>query len=83
MDDMRVGDSFNLDGQQYEYMDYFETEIPSRTVLIYELRTKCPDCGAAFWTTASARQVRHRHLRRRCDNCRKPGAPVQINPKSK
>jgi hypothetical protein len=67
MDDVRVGDNFNFDGQAYECVDWFEHEIPARLVLIYELRTKCPDCGTAFWTTASMRQIKTRNVRRRCD----------------
>jgi predicted Zn finger-like uncharacterized protein len=80
MDDMRVGDSFNLDGQQYEYVDFFEHEILARICIIYELRTRCPDCGTSFWVTASRRQIKHRNVRRRCDACVKPG--VRVNKKS-
>lgn len=80
MDDVRVGDNFNFDGQAYECVDWFEHEIPARLVLIYELRTKCPDCGTAFWTTASMRQIKIRNVRRRCDACVKPG--VRVNKKS-
>jgi len=80
MDDMRLGESFNLDGQQYEFMDYFEHEIPARICLIYELRSQCPDCGKPFWTSASKRQIKHKNVRRRCDAYVKPG--VRVNKKS-
>jgi hypothetical protein len=81
-DASRIGDSFNFKGQSYEISDSFEAEIPARVVLIHELRSCCPDCGKVFYCTASARQLRHRHLRRRCDDCCKPGVPVRFKPKS-
>jgi hypothetical protein len=80
MDGMRVGDHFTIDGQQYEFMDYFGHEIPARVCLIYELRSKYPDCDRSFWTTASRRQIKHKSIRRRCDSCVKPG--VRVNKKS-
>jgi hypothetical protein len=75
-DALRIGDSFNFKEQTYELVDSFETEIPARVVRIHEPRSRCPDCGKVFYCTASARQLRHRHLRRRCDLCCKPGVPV-------
>ena len=77
MENMRVGESFKFGGQQYNIVDSFEVEIPARRVLIHELRSQCPDCGKWFCTTASARQIRNRNLRRRCDRCCKPGVRVK------
>ena len=72
-----ISDGFNFKGQRYDYVDSFEYEIPAKTVLIHELRSVCPDCGASFSVTASARQIRQRSMNRRCVGCRKPGVKVR------
>jgi hypothetical protein len=83
MDDIRVGDNFDIDGQHYQCVDWREHLIPERVCVLYELRTRCPDCGTSFWATATMRAIKHRTIRRRCDSCRKPGVRVTPRPPTK
>jgi hypothetical protein len=79
-DDIRIGDSFAIDGQHYEVQDWHEHEIPARMCILYDLRTTCPDCGVGFWATAGVRAIKQKTIRRRCDGCRKPGVRVRPRP---
>ena len=72
-----LGNSFNFKGQRYEYTGSREIEVPAKRVTVYQLRSRCPDCGAAFTVSASARQIQGRSLNRRCRDCRKPGRRVK------
>jgi hypothetical protein len=55
--------------------------IPERVCILFDLRTRCPDCGIGFWATAGVRAIKHKTIRRRCDGCRKPGVRVNKKPK--
>lgn len=47
-----------------------------REILLRSLRTNCPDCGKEFGMYATESAIKTRALRRRCDEHKKPGVPV-------
>jgi hypothetical protein len=66
------GAKFTVRGQPYFQVGSFEHEMSyGRFVRVLELKTDCPECGAAFEVTASLRQIESRLLVRRCKPCRK------------
>ena len=75
---MRIGATFKLRGQPYECTGSFEHDIPARCVTVFELYTRCPDCGRGFTATASASQIHKRQVNRRCHDCRSPGVPIKV-----
>lgn len=73
-----TGSSFWHRSQQYSFegTQSHVTRTGRRTKL-HVLKTTCPDCGAPFQLLASSTSIRNRVLRRRCDDCKRRGVPVE------
>src|ERR1700684_354006 len=76
---MKIED-FEVDGQKYTCTGSSEYEI-RRWVTLYDLKTRCVDCGRAFETQATQTRIRRREMSRRCEDCRSPGVPINLTPK--
>jgi hypothetical protein len=73
---MHVGATFRRMGQSYECTGRFETIVPAKCVMIYRLKSRCPDCGESFACTGTASSIDKHQIARRCPDCRKPGVPI-------
>jgi hypothetical protein len=73
---MEIEDQFEIGAQRYVCVDYYEHEI-HRWVTMYELKSRCVDCGRPFVCRATISAVRKRQVTRRCEDCRSPGVPVK------
>jgi hypothetical protein len=80
---MKIEDQFEVGGQTYTCVGSSEYEI-QRWVTLYDLKTRCADCGRAFETQATQTRIRRREMSRRCGDCRSPGVPItprKVQPK--
>jgi hypothetical protein len=70
----RCGDVFLSLHQRYSCEGLRQTETSlGITVTEYELQARCCDCRADFSQYATRAKIRRDALRRRCDDCKKPG----------
>lgn len=79
---MNIGSAFKFRGQRYVCAghQYCET-LTGRWVELSILESKCPDCGSAFRVLMTETRIRRRGvshgINRRCENCHRPGVPVE------
>lgn len=74
---MKVGSRFELHGQRYFCVGTKAHETSyGRHLTLLVLESDCPECGATFRLMATKTNIRHRVLTRRCEDCRRPGVPV-------
>ena len=75
---MKVGTRFNLHRQRYFCVGIKEHETrDGRWLQLLRLETDCPDCGETFRLLTTKTNARKRILTRRCEDCRRPGIPVE------
>jgi hypothetical protein len=75
---VRVGTRFNLHDQRYFCVGTKEHETrDGRWLQLLRLETDCPDCGETFRLLTTKTNTRKRILTRRCEDCRRPGVPVE------
>ena len=64
-------------GQVYKCVDVFEhVTRDGRDITLLSIRSRCADCCCLFEITETSRNFRRRNLLRRCEHCRRAGAPV-------
>jgi hypothetical protein len=73
---MHIGATFRSRGQRYTCGGSFKHFVPERLVTVWELESKCPECGVTFECTATVSAIHKAQLRRRCPDCRQPGVRV-------
>jgi hypothetical protein len=73
---MRPGTKFRLRGQPFTCLRSFETIVPAKCVTLHVLASECPECGQPFTVTTTASRIHKREVRRRCQDCVRPGVPV-------
>jgi hypothetical protein len=73
---MEIKDQFKVGGQRFKCVGANEYEI-HRWVTLYDLESRCVDCGRPFRTSATKTAVRLQSVTRRCEDCRSPGIPVE------
>jgi hypothetical protein len=74
---MNIDHTFKLRGQRYVCVGHREYEThDGRWLNMLVLETDCPDCGIDFRLLATQTNARRRQLTRRCEDCRRPGVPV-------
>lgn len=70
-----IGDAFLSLGQQFSCEGWRRADTPLHfSVREYELQTHCCDCRNGFSQYATRAQIRRDKLRRRCDDCKRPGS---------
>jgi hypothetical protein len=75
---VKVGTRFDLHRQRYFCVGTKEHETrDGRWLQLLRLETDCPDCGETFRLLTTKTNARKRILTRRCEDCRRPGIPVE------
>jgi hypothetical protein len=77
--------SFRYRSQRYWYDGFQKYQTADgRLIDLHRLSTRCPGCGVGFHVLATISAIRQRNLRRRCDDCKAQGVPVEyrLPPKS-
>jgi hypothetical protein len=79
---MNIGSAFKFRGQRYICTGYQYCEtLTGRWVELSILESKCPDCGVAFRVLLTETRIKRRGvshgINRRCENCHRPGVPVE------
>jgi hypothetical protein len=72
-----IGETRNYRGQLYKCVDAFpHVTRDERNVDLLVIRSRCADCWQTFEFRVTLYSFRRRRLRRRCEECRRPGVPV-------
>jgi hypothetical protein len=72
-----IGQTRFYRGQLYKCMDVFpHLTRDGRNVTLLVIHSRCADCYQTFEITETRGNFRRRSLLRRCEECRKPGVPV-------
>jgi len=70
--------SFRYRSQRYYFGGVELVEArDGRLVEARALLSQCPDCGEWFRQLATKSRIQRRNLVRRCDDCKRPGSPVE------
>ena len=74
---MKIDQEFRFRGQRYVCVGHRDYEtMYGRWLDMLVLETDCPDCGIDFRLLATRTNARRPQLIRRCQDCRRPGVPV-------
>jgi hypothetical protein len=72
-----IGQTRLYRGQLYKCVDAFpHVTRDGRNVTLLVIHSRCADCYQRFEIRETRHNFQRRSLLRRCDECRKPGAPV-------
>jgi hypothetical protein len=75
---MEINQQFKFRGQRYVCAGYQDHEtLDGRWVELLVLDSECPDCGSDFRLLATRTNAKCRQITRRCEECRRPGVPVE------
>ena len=72
-----IGETRNYRGQMYKCVDALpHVTRDERNVDLLVIRSRCADCWQTFEFRVTPYSFRRRRLRRRCEECRRPGVPA-------